>query len=134
METFRQRFRAATDKEAVDTHPHELSHPELRPPTLREQIQSAIRSELSIRAQDRGLESFEQADDFEDPDDSPDPLTIYEQALLVPENEETLDGAEPLPAPAGAEPTPGDDTPPPPAGSPEPAEEVVPPAEPLAEA
>lgn len=90
---FRTRFReAAGSTDPVDPMPHELANPDLAPPTIRETIQQAIRSELSIIAEDRGLESFQDADDFTEDDPEVDPLTIYEQALLVPENDETLDG------------------------------------------
>ncbi len=91
---FRDSFHARVTKSVVDPMPHELAHPELRPPSLRQQIQDAIRSEMSIIAQDRGLETFEEADDFEEEDREAEPLTIYEQALMVPENDESLDGPE----------------------------------------
>ncbi len=117
MEGFRDRFHARRTKSAVDPMPHDLASPEYRPPTIREQIQAAIRSELSIRAQDAGLETFEEADDFEEVDPEDFGMTIYEQALMTPENDETLDGSpepvestEPDPAP-----TPATDTPEPPA-------------------
>ncbi len=89
---FRDRFHARVTKSVVDPMPHELASPEYRPPTLREQIQNAIRSEMSIIAQDRGLETFEEADDFTEDDPEAMPPTIYEQALMGPENDESLDG------------------------------------------
>ncbi len=89
--------------------PHELASPECAPPTLREQIQTAIRTELSIAREDLGFESFEDADDFEEEDPEADPLTIYEQVLMVPEVEESLDGSEASETAAEAG-TPGEDT------------------------
>ncbi len=117
MEGFRDRFNKARTKSKVDPMPHDLASPEYRPPTIREQIQTAIRSELSMRAQDMGLETFEEADDFEDPDPEDVGLTIYEQALMVPENDESLDGSpEPVESTEpDAAPTPATDTPEPPA-------------------
>ncbi len=48
-----------------------------RPPTLHEQIQRAIRQEMSARAVAEGQESFEDADDFDIGDDF-DPESPYE--------------------------------------------------------
>ncbi len=93
MEGFRDRFHKARTKSKVDPMPHDLASPEYRPPTIREQIQNAIRSEMSIRAQDAGLETFEEADDFEEVDPEDFGMTIYEQALMTPENDESLDGS-----------------------------------------
>jgi len=92
--------------------PHELAHKDFRPPTLREQIQTAIRSEFSIQAEANGLDTFEEANDFELDDEDADPLTIYEQVLMVPETEETLDGEETSPPAAGDIPPETEHTPP----------------------
>lgn len=119
----RDRFHELVDKEPVDPVPHELANPALAPPTLREQIQQSIRSELSLLAEDRGLESFDEADDFEEDEPEADPLTAYEMVMMTPESDETLDGpAEP--AATEAETPPASDTSDPASGSPEPSEEA----------
>ncbi len=94
MEGFRDRFNARRSPSPVDPMPHELANPDYRPLTLREQIQNAIRSEMSIVAQDRGLETFEEADDFEEEDPEEQLSTIYEQVLMTDESAESLDGSE----------------------------------------
>ncbi len=130
---FRDEFRERVTKEAADPTPHELSHPELRPPTLREQIQTAIRSEISLAAEAKGYDTFDQADDFEEDDPDHTALTAYEIVLMTPETDETVDGPPPEPAAAGSPdpaPTPGT---PPPSGPPGPSEEPDSPrVEPLA--
>ncbi len=123
MEGFRDRFRNSVQKEPVDPLPHELAHPELRPPTLREQIQTAIRSEISLAAEAKGYDTFDQADDFQEDDPDHQALTAYEMVLMTPENDETLDGPPPEPAAAGSpDPAPSPGTPPSP-GPPGPSEE-----------
>lgn len=42
-----------------------------RPPSLAEQVKSMVRNELSRAATEQGLESFEEADDFDIGDDAP---------------------------------------------------------------
>jgi len=51
-----------------------------RPPSLQEQIQRVLRSNISRQAHEQGHETFEESQDFdvEDPFDSPDPNTIYQ--------------------------------------------------------
>ncbi len=107
-ETFRERFRAAVDKEKVDPMPHELLSPEFAPLTMREQIQQSIRSEISLRAQDSGLESFEEADDFEEDDPDADLLSPYQMVLMTPEpgNDDGLDGVPPEEPQEEGDPTP----------------------------
>lgn len=46
--------------------------------TMSEQIQQMIRREVSVRADELGMESFEEAEDFLIDDDLPDPHTPYE--------------------------------------------------------
>lgn len=55
-----------------------------RPPSLQDEIKRFVRMELSRQAADQGVESFEEADDF-DLDEDPDvvPRTAYE---LEPEH------------------------------------------------
>lgn len=130
--TFRSRFRAMIDKEAVDPMPHELAGPELAPPTLREQIQNAIRSEISLIAEDRGLESFDEADDFEEDDPEADMLTAYQMVLMTPENDEDLEGAPPERPQDAPDSPPSPDTPAPPSDAPGASEEPgAPPADPI---
>lgn len=102
MDNFRTRFREARDQEVVDPHPHELMTPDTAPPTLQEQIKSAIRSEISLIAEAKGFESFEDSDDFSEDDPEADQLTIYEQVLMTPETDESLDGEA---TPTGTPPT-----------------------------
>lgn len=65
--------------------------------TMAEQIQQMVRREISLRAEDAGFESFEEAEDFEVDDDPPDPHTPYEAVFDPPppvvENE---DGKRPV--------------------------------------
>lgn len=50
-----------------------------RPPTLAEQVARLVRSQqMADFAAAQGLESFEEADDFDIPDDPVDPTTPYE--------------------------------------------------------
>lgn len=47
------------------------------PPSLQEQIRRLIRTEMSMRAAAEGRETFEEADDFDVPDEDPDPVSPY---------------------------------------------------------
>lgn len=64
-----------------------------RPPTMDEMIRAHIRREMSLQAQAQGLETFEEADDF-DVDEDPDPVSEYEVQDMIPEfrDEGGLDG------------------------------------------
>lgn len=67
-----------------------------REPTLGEMIQQFVRSEqLRAQAEAEGFDTFEEADDFDIPDDPLDPLTPWEEHF-----EPAGDGAAP-PPPAG---------------------------------
>lgn len=46
--------------------------------TTAEMIQSMVRRELSLRAEEHGFETFEESDDFDIDDDPADPHTSYE--------------------------------------------------------
>lgn len=48
-------------------------------------IKQYVRRELSNQAQEQGAETFEEADDFDIPDDPLDPLTEYERVFDFPE-------------------------------------------------
>lgn len=65
-----------------------------RAPSIAEQIRSAIRShELAKEVSDAGFETFEEADDFDCPDDPPDPTTPYENEF-DPSAKEILEGVD----------------------------------------
>lgn len=56
-----------------------------RSPSLAEQIREMVRSErLAAEVAAAGAETFEEADDFEVPDDPMDPITPYEADFDVP--------------------------------------------------
>lgn len=59
-----------------------------RPPTMSEQIKALIRGEMSRQAEDTGLETFEEADDFDIGEDY-DPTSPYETNF----DQETYDGS-----------------------------------------
>lgn len=59
---------------------------DMRPPDLAAQIRALIRHELSRSADAEGLESFEEANDFEIEDEEPEVLTQYELADMAPES------------------------------------------------
>lgn len=65
-------------REIPDPTPVEIPVGFHRPPSLREQFARFMREELSARAVDAGMESFEEADDFDVPDDPPDPASPWE--------------------------------------------------------
>lgn len=97
-----------------------------RPLSLQEEIKRFMRSEqMRIAAEAEGLETFEEADDF-DVDEDPDPLSAYELPEAAPEafggakrDAESLDGSpqkesplEPVkpvsePSPDSSKPQPG---------------------------
>lgn len=74
-------------------------------PSIWEQQRALIRSELSRRAEEHGLETFEEADDFEVGDDF-DPSTPYEETFEpdVPTPPKVAPAAPP-PQPVHAAPT-----------------------------
>lgn len=68
-----------------------------RPPTIEELIRRHIRVEMSRQAADQGMESFEEADDFEVDEDG-DPLSPYEIPEGLPEalgGGESIEGSLP---------------------------------------
>lgn len=68
--------------EHPDPTPMFVSGPE-RPPTLHEEIRRYMMSEFSDMAQEQGVESFEEADDFEVFDDEQDLTSPYTVVDLV---------------------------------------------------
>lgn len=55
-----------------------------RPPSMQDLIKQHIRVEMSRQAADTGMETFEEADDFE-VDEDPDPLSQYELREMAEE-------------------------------------------------
>jgi hypothetical protein len=89
------RERAAADLEAVDPKPHSLLGVS-RPLSLREQIQQYVRGQVSLAAQAAGYGSFEEENDFAEPDDEPDLFSPHELRAMTPEGPpDSLDGQEP---------------------------------------
>lgn len=64
--------------EILDPTPVEMPVRFHRPPTLQEQIKAFVQRELSTVAEAQGVETFEDADDFDVPDDPIDPTTPWE--------------------------------------------------------
>lgn len=64
--------------EVLDQTPLEMPMQWHRPPTLEEQIKSFVRRELSMRADQAGQETFQEADDFDIDDDPIDPSSPWE--------------------------------------------------------
>lgn len=65
--------------ETPDPRPMAIPAGMKRPPTLAEQVARLVRGhQLQRELAEAGLETFEEADDFEIPDDMPDPTTPYE--------------------------------------------------------
>lgn len=64
-----------------DNDPHPLAIPAgfNRPETLAEQVQRLVRGSISREAEEAGMETFEEANDFDIPDDPVDPQTPYEE-------------------------------------------------------
>lgn len=68
--------RVKDDAEVLDKTPMETTL--VRPLTLREEMQRYIRYELSRQAEDMGLPSFEEEDDFDEEEPEPDMVSPYE--------------------------------------------------------
>lgn len=95
-------------REIPDQTPIEIPTHLRRPLTLQEEIKRFIRIEASLAAQNDGLESFEEADDFEidemEADDIPTPYLVQEQMLTPEPGSDSLEGTpEPTPAPGQAQ-------------------------------
>lgn len=70
--------------EKVDVTPVEVPAEMRAPPTWKEEMQRYVRYELSRKAEERGLESFEEFNDFEVDEEDPEWESEYE---LMPEQE-----------------------------------------------
>lgn len=78
-------------QEILDQTPVALPAGLKRPPSLQERIRQFVRTELSRQAEEQGQESFEEADDFDIPDEEEGPLSRYE---LSPMQEEAGFGGD----------------------------------------
>lgn len=87
-----------------------------RPLTLQEQIQRVLKSNLSLQAQEQGMETFEESNDFEIDDEDPDPIQspyelqeeyLDQQVLSYPPEPEKVEPDVP-----DADPEPDPDPPP----------------------
>lgn len=72
-------------REVPDQTPVEVPLDFRRPLSLQEEIRRFVRGELSMRAVDESLESFEEADDFEVDDDEGDFVSPYEMTEMAEE-------------------------------------------------
>lgn len=108
----------------LDENGHETPNPKphdldvgLRPPSLQEQIQRLVRNELSNQVQNQGAETFDEANDFDVPEDD-DPISPYvihdmvEEEPIPPANPAEGGPQEPESPVPGS--TPPEGTPPPP--------------------
>lgn len=80
MSAYDDRYPAGARKEHLDGKPMALPVGFRRPPSLIDQMRSMIRNELSEAANRGGRETFEEANDFDVPDDPDDPSTPWEVA------------------------------------------------------
>lgn len=64
--------------ELLDTTPVEMPLGFQHPEPLEERIRRLIRTSVSQQAVENGAETFEEADDFDIPDDDSDPVTPFE--------------------------------------------------------
>lgn len=103
--------------------PHSIAVPEEyeKPLSLREEMRRYIRSEISAVASQQGMETLEEANDFEVDDDDDDILSPYE---VVEMEADPGPGPEPLPAEPEAEPRQGS-----PQGEPQPENTAEPPTQ-----
>lgn len=69
----------AKGREMPDAKPMEIPVGFKRPETLAEQVQRLVRTQLSQEAAQSGLETFEEANDFDIADDPIEPGTPYEE-------------------------------------------------------
>lgn len=106
--------------EIPDNTPVALATELGRPPTMREIIQSYVRSEqlrYQLEREGREVESFDEAMDLE-PEDEGDPLSGYQVIDMVEEEPggsapDNVDTTPPADVAADAEPPPAPDNPPP---------------------
>lgn len=99
-----------TRPDPIDPEPHELALKD-EPPTIREEIERFIRSNLSMKAQEEGYESFEESEDFSEDDPDADLLSPYEAVQMAldeiadeDERKKAIAAAQELDAPVPADP------------------------------
>lgn len=78
VETLTHAFLTHDGKEVLNPKPIAIPSGLKRPLTLQEQIQRLIKTEMSTQVQAQGHETYEQANDFDVPDDLPEPASHYE--------------------------------------------------------
>lgn len=85
----------------IDENYHEVPNPRpdeivvsKRPPSLQQQIQRLVRTELSNQVAQQGAETWEEANDFDIPEEL-DPISGYEIEDMIPE--EPIQEVEPEP-------------------------------------
>lgn len=76
--------------EILDNTPIEIPLGWRKPESLTEQMRRLIRTEMSIRAQDQGFETFEEADDFDVDEDDPLPQSEWEMTYEPEGNDPEL--------------------------------------------
>ena len=76
--------RAMKMRDPVDPNPTEWPADKLIPPSFEERMQAFVRGELSRIAEDKGMPTFEEEDDF-DIDDEDDLLSPYQVREVVPD-------------------------------------------------
>lgn len=92
-------------KEEVDPTPLAPPAGYNAPPDLMTMIRTMIQSEeIRRKLAEEDMETFEEADDFEIPDDPLDPLTPYEEVFMPPKQPEPVPAPTPAPAPAAPKP------------------------------
>lgn len=73
-------------KEILNPMPLEVKEDLGRPPTLKEQICRILKGErMKALLEQQGYESFEEADDFDVPDEPEEPISGYEVKDMIPE-------------------------------------------------
>lgn len=72
-------------RQIADPRPVEVPVDFRRPLNIHDEIRRFIRQEISRKAQDNDLETFEESDDFDVEDEDELPLSGYEVQELVPE-------------------------------------------------
>lgn len=86
------RMKAILAGENVDPVPHELAGTG-RFPTLAEQLRSYVRGQVSRLAEQHGLGTFDEEDDFSDEAEEPELVSRHELRFMKPDSRESIDGA-----------------------------------------
>lgn len=83
-----------------------------KPETIEQKMQRLIRTEISARAEEHGMESFEEADDFDVPDDEDDNMDLWESQYQMTEMQEQYFEIPPSARPVEQSSSTGDPSPP----------------------